>query len=86
MYTDLLNMYLEKGLTTLAMGFVIASIVLFFVDLSKAKKENRKVKLWIKIMFIISIIAIVAFIIIFVIFIAILLLGFMTYVTYPLWV
>ncbi|MBR5358831.1 MAG: hypothetical protein IK128_06445 [Clostridiales bacterium] len=73
-------------MTTLAMGFVIASIVLFFVDLSKAKKENRKVKLWIKIMFIISIIAIVAFIIIFVIFIAILLLGFMTYVTYPLWV
>jgi hypothetical protein len=77
-------MYLEKGLTTLAMGFVIASIVLFFVDLSKAKKENRKVKLWIKIMFIISIIAIVAFIIVFVIFIAILLLGFMTYVAYPL--
>ena len=78
-------MYLEEGLCTLAMVFVIASIVLFVVDLTKAKKENRKVKLWIKIMFIISIIAVVAFIIVFIIFVALLLLGFMTYVALPLW-
>ena len=83
MYRDLMVMYLEQGLTTLVMLFVIASIVLFCVDITKAKKENRKVKLWIKIMFIISVIAIIAFIIIFIIFVAVLIFGFLTYAFFP---
>ena len=71
-------MYLEQGLTTLVMLFVIASIVLICVDITKAKKEKRKVKLWIKIMFIISVIAII-----FIIFVAVLIFGFLTYAFFP---
>ena len=61
--SDVLKMYLEQGLVSIGMLFVVASIILFIVDISKAKKENRKVKLWIKIMFIISLILIALLII-----------------------
>ena len=55
-YTDLAVMYPEKGLVLLVSAFVITSYILFAVDLIKAKKEHRKVKLGFKIMLIISLI------------------------------
>ncbi len=62
-YTDLAVMYLEKGLVFLVSAFVVASYILFIVDLIKAKKEHRKVKLGFKIMLIISLIINALFII-----------------------
>ena len=47
-YTDLAVMYPEKGLVLLVSAFVITSYILFAVDLIKAKKEHRKVKLGFK--------------------------------------
>lgn len=60
MLTDLGSLFLMQILGCLMTVFVVASIVLFIIDLSKAGKEKRKVKLWIKIMLIVSIL-IVAF-------------------------
>ena len=54
MLTDLAGIYLMQILGCLMTVFVVASIVLFIIDLSKAGKEKRKVKLWVKIMFIVS--------------------------------
>jgi len=62
-YTDLAAMYLEQGLVFLVFAFVVASYILFIVDLIKAKKEHRKVKLGFKIMLIISLIINALFII-----------------------
>ncbi len=53
-YSDLAQMYLEQFLVSLGMIFIGGSIVLFVIDCIKAKKENRKVKLWVKVLFIIS--------------------------------
>ncbi|MBO4635563.1 MAG: hypothetical protein J5685_00280 [Clostridiales bacterium] len=58
-YTDLLTMALEHGLVYIGMAFVAASIGLFIYDGIKAKKEKRKRKIWITIMFIISVILMV---------------------------
>ena len=52
--TDLAGIFLMQILGCLMTVFVVASIVLFIIDLSKAGKEKRKVKLWVKIMFIVS--------------------------------
>lgn len=60
MLTDLGSLFLMQILGCLMTVFVVASIVLFIIDLSKAGKEKRKVKLWIKIMLIVSML-IVAF-------------------------
>ena len=54
MLTDLAGIFLMQILGCLMTVFVVASIVLFIIDLSKAGKEKRKVKLWVKIMFIVS--------------------------------
>jgi len=56
MLTDLAGIFLMQILSCLMTVFVVASIVLFIIDLSKAGKEKRKVKLWVKIMFIVSMI------------------------------
>ena len=56
-------MYLEQALSAMIFIFVTGSVVLFAVDASKAKKENRKIKTWIKVLFIISLILIALFII-----------------------
>ena len=61
-YSDLATMYLEQALSALIFIFVTGSVVLFAVDASKAKKENRKIKAWIKVLFIISLILIALFI------------------------
>ena len=53
--SDYLMMILEKGLISIFMLFVGASVVLFVIDSQKAKKEGRKIKLGIKIMFIIAV-------------------------------
>ena len=54
MLTDLAGIFLMQILGCLMTVFVVASIVLFIIDFSKAGKEKRKVKLWVKIMFIVS--------------------------------
>lgn len=59
MLTDLAGILLMQILGCLMTVFVVASIVLFIIDLSKAGKEKRKVKLWIKIMLIVSILLVV---------------------------
>ena len=53
--SDYLMMILEKSLISIFMMFVGASVVLFVIDSQKAKKEGRKIKLGIKIMFIIAV-------------------------------
>jgi asparagine N-glycosylation enzyme membrane subunit Stt3 len=63
--------------------FFFASIILFIVDGIKAKKENRKRRLWIRVIFYISMahVAIAAAILIFCFVIAILF--FLTYCFFP---
>ena len=54
--SDSLAMLLEWGLSIAGFGFLVLSIVLFIVDGIKAKRQHRKRKVGITIMFIISII------------------------------
>ena len=49
-------MYLEMGLTMAVTAFMVLSVVLFIIDGIKAKRQHRKRKVGITIMFIISII------------------------------
>ena len=60
-YTDYFMMLLEQAAVGVVSILVIASIVLFVIDGIKAKKENRKRKLWITIAFVISLIVLVLF-------------------------
>lgn len=60
-YTDYFMMLLEQAAVGVVSILVIASIVLFVIDGIKAKKENRKRKLWITIAFVISLIITVLF-------------------------
>ena len=53
--SDYMMMMLEKSLISIFMLFVGASVVLFVIDSQKAKNEGRKIKLGIKIMFIIAV-------------------------------
>ena len=54
--TDTITMYLEMGLTMAVTAFMVLSVVLFIIDGIKAKRQHRKRKAGITIMFIISII------------------------------
>ena len=54
-------MLLEQAAVSVVSILVIGSIVLFVIDGIKAKKENRKRKLWITIAFVISLIVLVLF-------------------------
>lgn len=54
--TDTITMYLEMGLTLAVTAFMVLSVVLFIIDGIKAKRQHRKRKVGITIMFIISII------------------------------
>jgi hypothetical protein len=54
--TDTITMYLEMGLTMAVTAFMVLSVVLFIIDGIKAKRQHRKRKVGITIMFIISII------------------------------
>jgi len=60
-YTDYFMMLLEQAAVGIVSILVIASIVLFVIDGIKAKKENRKRKLWITIAFVVSLIVLVLF-------------------------
>ena len=54
--TDTVTMYLEMGLTLAVTAFMVLSVVLFIIDGIKSKRQHRKRKVGITIMFIISII------------------------------
>ena len=54
--TDTITMYLEMGLTMAVTAFMVLSVVLFIIDGIKAKRQHRKRKAGINVMFIISII------------------------------
>lgn len=54
--TDTITMYLEMGLTMAVTAFMVLSVVMFIIDGIKAKRQHRKRKAGITIMFIISII------------------------------
>lgn len=56
--------------------FFFGSIILFIVDAIKAKKENRKIKIWIKVIFIISMIHIAISVLMLIFFFVMLFLGF----------
>ena len=72
MIAEIRGLLLGHFLCFLITPFVIGSFVLFFIDLAKATNEKRKVKLWIKILFILSVLFILLIIgaIIFMIFAA----------------
>ena len=63
MLTETLSTYLAAGLSALVEGFMVLSVVLFIVDGIKAKRQHRRRKVGITVMFIISIIiAVLSFI------------------------
>ena len=63
MLTETLSTYLAAGLSALVEGFMVLSIVLFIVDGIKAKRQHRRRKVGITVMFILAIIiAVLSFI------------------------
>ena len=54
--SDALAMLLEMGLSLAGMAFLTVSVILFIVDGIKAKREHRKRKTGIEVMFVIAII------------------------------
>lgn len=81
--SDYLMMILEKGLISIFMLFVGASVVLFVIDSQKAKKEGRKIKLGIKIMFIIAVSLVGLSVIAVMLFIVLVILGISVYALAP---
>ena len=63
MLTETLSTYLAAGLSALVEGFMVLSVVLFIVDGIKAKRQHRRRKVGITVMFILAIIiAVLSFI------------------------
>ena len=63
--------------------FFVGSIILFIIDAVKARKENRKIKTWIKVIFIINMVHIGIAVALLIIFFAIMLLFFLVYAFFP---
>ena len=63
MLAETLSTYLAAGLSVLVEGFMVLSVVLFIVDGIKAKRQHRRRKVGITVMFILAIfIAVLSFI------------------------
>ncbi len=60
---DTAQMYISMALSTAISGFVILSVILFIIDGIKAKRQHRKRKAGITVMFIIAMILEAVFII-----------------------
>ena len=65
--------------------FFVGSIILFIVDGIKAKKENRKRRVWITVLFCISMGHLALAVLILIFFFAMLFLGFFAYAFFPRW-
>ncbi len=63
--------------------FFVGSIILFIIDAVKARKENRKIKTWIKVIFIINMVHIGIAVALLIFFFAIMLLFFLVYAFFP---
>ena len=63
--------------------FFVGSIILFIIDAVKARKENRKIKTWIKVIFIINMVHIGIAVALLIFFFAIMLLFFLVYAVFP---
>lgn len=63
--------------------FFVGSIILFIIDTVKARKENRKIKTWIKVIFIINMVHIGIAVALLIFFFAIMLLFFLVYAFFP---
>ena len=63
--------------------FFVGSIILFIIDAVKARKENRKIKTWIKVIFIINMVHIGIAVALLICFFAIMLLFFLVYAFFP---
>ena len=63
--------------------FFVGSITLFIIDAVKARKENRKIKTWIKVIFIINMVHIGIAVALLIFFFAIMLLFFLVYAFFP---
>ena len=55
-YTDTLKMFGGQILSMLVIAFIVVSVVRFIIDCVRAKRQHRKVKTGIKVMFIIAVI------------------------------
>ena len=60
---DTAQMYISMAASTALMGFVVLSVILFIIDGIKAKRQQRKRKAGITVMFIIAMILEAVFII-----------------------
>lgn len=63
--------------------FFVGSIILFIIDAVKARNENRKIKTWIKVIFIINMVHIGIAVALLIFFFAIMLLFFLVYAFFP---
>lgn len=63
--------------------FFVGSITLFIIDAVKARKENRKIKTWVKVIFIINMVHIGIAVALLIFFFAIMLLFFLVYAFFP---
>ncbi len=63
--------------------FFVGSIILFIIDAVKARKENRKIKTWIKVIFIINMVHIGIAVVLLIFFFAIMFLFFLVYAFFP---
>ena len=63
--------------------FFVGSIILFIIDAVKARKENRKIKTWIKVIFIINMVHTGIAVALLIFFFAIMLLFFLVYAFFP---
>ena len=63
--------------------FFVGSRILFIIDAVKARKENRKIKTWIKVIFIINMVHIGIAVALLIFFFAIMLLFFLVYAFFP---
>ena len=63
--------------------FFVGSIILFIIDAVNARKENRKIKIWIKVIFIINMVHIGIAVALLIFFFAIMLLFFLVYAFFP---
>ena len=67
----------------LFIAFFFGSIILFIVDAIKAKKENRKIRIWIKVIFIISMVHIAIAVLILIFFFVMMFFGFLVWAFFP---
>ena len=67
----------------LCIVFFFGSVILFIIDAVKARKENRKIKTWIKVIFIINMVHIGIAFALLIFFFAIMLLFFLVYAFFP---